>query len=62
MVTAHQKRVRAQGAVAPVPAIKRYKGPSARGGAAITIQHFFDAAEQDAGCGEQDKPAQQRDY
>jgi hypothetical protein len=60
MMAAHQKRGRVQTAVAPVPPIKRYKGPSARGGAAITIQHFFDAAEQDTGCGEEGGPAQQR--
>jgi hypothetical protein len=45
-----------------VPPIKRHKGPSARGGGAITIQHFFDAAEQDTGCEDENGPPEQRRY
>lgn len=45
----------------PVP-IKRHKGPSARGGGAITIQHFFDAAEQDTGCEDENGAPQKGRY
>ena len=58
MTSARQKGVRAKAPMPPVAAIKRHKGPSARGGGAITIQHFFDAAEQDTGCGDENGPPQ----
>lgn len=55
-----QKRGGAAHSSASAPVIKRRKGASARGGQAITIQHFFDAAEQDAGHGEESNSAQRR--
>lgn len=62
MASAPQKRVRAKAAMPLVQPIKRLKGPSARGGGAITIQHFFDVAEQDTGCEDENGPPQQRRY